>query len=245
MEQLRRVLVYELFINHYLKMAREATPFKSFNQALIYLKQASRLCSLLTEDDRVEQADNYLHVIETLHEVVLNERHRDSQTKPQLPQRESVRDQGNTHRVNRVRQQRPIPSGYDPYKNCPSQQTTSVPTKSTKTEKTPPVETQKPPPRQVHPAVEQIVANQRQIQCEVHTKPNLPSDSDVLKVIPVPRTPVQPLRAVRFIQNSVDGYTSDDTDSVISSMVTIKEAMTNGMKQRTISTSSDDVFTAF
>lgn len=242
MEQLRRVIIYELFIKHYLAMAREATPFKSFNQALIYIKQAMRLCSLLADDDRVEQSENYKNVIETLHNVVLNERHRDSQTKPQLPHRESVRDHTVTNRVNRVRQQRPIPSGYDPYKNCPPQEVSAnKPIIKEKIED----KLSRKHPAQIHPAVERIVANQRQIQCEVHSEGRLPSDSDEIKIIPVPRTPVQPLRAIRFIQNTMDGYTSDETDSVLSLPTAVKGTSANGHKQRTISTSSDDVFTAF
>lgn len=92
MEQLRRVLLYELFIAHYLQMARAAataTPHRAYNQALIYLKQAARLCQLLADDDRVEQAASYASCVTTLQQVVLNEQHRESDAKPQLPQRET------------------------------------------------------------------------------------------------------------------------------------------------------------
>lgn len=233
MEQLRRVIVYEMFINHYLSMAREATPFKAFNQALIYLKQASRLCSLLSDDDRVEQAINYANVIETLQEVVVNERQRESQSRPELPQRESVvRDDAvsSNRGVNRIRVPRPIPSDYDPYKNC------------VKAAQSPPT----PTPSNVHPAVERIVANQMQIQCQIHSAPQTPSESDDIKVIPVPQTPVQPLRAVRFNRGSVDDYTSDDADSVFSVPPKIKVTFHGGNHhQRAVSASSEDVFTAF
>lgn len=230
MEQLRRVIVYELFINHYLSMAREATPFKAFNQALIYLKQASRLCSLLADDDRVEQASNYANVIETLQEVVLNERHRDSQNRPELPQRESIaRDDtiSSNRGVNRIRVQRPIPSDYDPYKNCVKAGTEpSTPTTTPK----------------VHPAVERIVANQMQIQCDIHSVPRTISESEDLKVIPVPQTPVAPMRAVRFIRRSVDDYASDDGDSVFSIPAKCKPTINSSSA---FSVCSEDVFTAF
>lgn len=213
-------------------MAREATPFKAFNQALIYLKQASRLCSLLADDDRVEQANNYVSVIETLQEVVINERRRDSQTRPELPQRESFArdDPPANHRVNRIRVQRPVPiSDYDRYKNC---------TKPI-TEPSPPT-----PILKVHPAVERIVANQMQLQCEIHSAPRTTSESEELKVIPVPQTPVAPMRAVRFNRSSVDDYTDDDGDSVFSVPARFKATLNGGL-HRALSTASEDVFTAF
>lgn len=91
MEQLRRVLLYELFIAHYLQMARAAATatHKAHNLALIYLKQASRICQLLADDDRGEQAASYASCVETLQQVVLNEQRREADAKPQLPQRES------------------------------------------------------------------------------------------------------------------------------------------------------------
>lgn len=229
MEQLRRVIVYELFINHYLAMARESTPFKAFNQALIYLKQATRLSTLLADDDRVEQASNYTNVIETLQEVVLNERIRDSQNRPELPQRESVArdDTVTNHRgVSRIRVQRPIPSDYDPYKNC---------VKSTTTTTTP----------TVHPALERIVANQKQIQCEIHAAPRKTNEEEeVFQVLPVPQTPVAPTRAIRFNRGSVDDCTSDDGDSVFS--VPARQHMKqNGTQKRTISATNEDIITAF
>lgn len=200
-------------------MAREATTFKAFNQALIYLKQATRLCTLLADDDRVEQALNYNHVIETLHAVVLNERTRDSQTiRPQLPQRESlVREET---RVQRIRVPRPIPDDYDPYKNCARARQEAT--------------TNAPSANPVHPAVERIVANQQQLQCEIHAAPSSELSDDAPQVIPVPRTPAQPTRAVRFIRRSVDEYTSDDGDSVCSVPPAI-----------TVTPTIEDVFTAF
>lgn len=90
MTQLRRVLLYELFIGHYVQLARDATAVhRSHNQALIYLRQAGRLCTLLADDDRREQAASQAAVIATLQQVLLNERQRDADAKPMLPQRES------------------------------------------------------------------------------------------------------------------------------------------------------------
>lgn len=90
MEQLRRVLIYELFIAHYMQMARAAMPHRAHSQALILLRQAQRLCQLLADDDRREQAASLGSCIETLQQVVLNERARDADAKPRLPQRESA-----------------------------------------------------------------------------------------------------------------------------------------------------------
>lgn len=117
MEQLRRVIIYELFINHYIEMAKYSTPFRSFNQALIYLKQAFRLCTLLSDDDRVEQAQHYRQLIEDLHVQVVTERNRESQTKPQLPRRESTRIISNKTKFRVKAPKPPKNTDFDPYTN--------------------------------------------------------------------------------------------------------------------------------
>lgn len=93
MEQLRRVLVYETFIAHFIEMAKMSFKFQALNQTLIYLKQASRLCSLLKDDQH--SCDAFITQIEALHRDVLGERNRDSQTRPQLPRRESAMEISN------------------------------------------------------------------------------------------------------------------------------------------------------
>lgn len=87
LEQLRRVLVYEIFISYFIDMARVSLKYLALNQSLIYLKQASRLCSLLQDDQH--PCDTYITQIDDLHHDVLMEGKRDSQLRPQLPRRES------------------------------------------------------------------------------------------------------------------------------------------------------------
>lgn len=86
--QLRRVLLYEFFISHFVEMAKKSFRYVALNQSLIYLKQASRLCSLLQEDGG-HSCDTYVAEIDTIHRDVLTERNRDNQARPQLPRRES------------------------------------------------------------------------------------------------------------------------------------------------------------
>lgn len=68
-------------------MGKVSLKYLALNQSLIYLKQASRLCSLLQDDQH--PCDAYLTQIDTLHHEVLMEGNRDSQLRPQLPRRES------------------------------------------------------------------------------------------------------------------------------------------------------------
>lgn len=93
MEQIRRVLLYETFIAHYIEMAKALLKFQSWNQILIYLKQASRLCDLLIEDGRESEAQNYMSKIDTIHRDVMTERNRDPKSiRPQLPFRQNSTD---------------------------------------------------------------------------------------------------------------------------------------------------------
>lgn len=94
MEQIRRVLLYETFITHYIEMVKALLKFQSWNQILIYLKQASRLCYLLMEDGRESEAQNYLSKIDTIHRDVMAVRNREppKSTKPQLPLRQNSTD---------------------------------------------------------------------------------------------------------------------------------------------------------
>lgn len=94
MEQIRRVLLYETFITHFIEMAKALLKFQSCNQILIYLKQASRLCGLLMEDGRESEAQNYLSKIDAVHRDVMMSRNREptKSTKPQLPLRQNSTD---------------------------------------------------------------------------------------------------------------------------------------------------------
>lgn len=95
MEQLRRVLLYEFFIQHFIGMAKMSYRFHATNQSMVYLKQALRLCSLLQEDGH--SCDMYVDQIDAIHCDVLAERNRDTQwSRPQLPtRRESTVDTSN------------------------------------------------------------------------------------------------------------------------------------------------------
>ena len=60
MENLRRQLIYGLFVEHFIEMARVSGGFRALNQALIYLRQAERLCNLLADDEGIEEARQFL-----------------------------------------------------------------------------------------------------------------------------------------------------------------------------------------
>lgn len=122
MEQLRRILVYKIFINHYIKMAKHLKTNKSYNLAIIYLKQASRLCSLMKDDDRGDdQAQHLLQMIDVIFGDVLVERNRDSETKPKLPYRESTNQTKYRWKLPRKSNK----DDFDPYTNIES---SNVPT---------------------------------------------------------------------------------------------------------------------
>lgn len=64
MEAERRRLVLEFFIPHFIAMARSSEKFDAIRQAVIYLEQAQRLCTLLLEEPAGETTGNeYLDVI--------------------------------------------------------------------------------------------------------------------------------------------------------------------------------------
>lgn len=64
MEAERRRLVLEFFIPHFIAMARSSEKFDAIKQAVIYLEQAHRLCTLLLEEPAGETNGNeYLTVI--------------------------------------------------------------------------------------------------------------------------------------------------------------------------------------
>ncbi|XP_053625762.1 uncharacterized protein LOC128683825 [Plodia interpunctella] len=60
----RRRLVLELFIPHFIAMARSSEKFEAIGQAIIYLEQAHRLCLLLIDEPAGDiTANEYLEVI--------------------------------------------------------------------------------------------------------------------------------------------------------------------------------------
>lgn len=64
METVRRRLVLEFFIPHFIAMARSSEKFEAIRQAIIYLEQAQRLCILLLDEPGAESnANGYLDVV--------------------------------------------------------------------------------------------------------------------------------------------------------------------------------------
>lgn len=87
-DQLRRIILFELFIFHFIEMSKSFLQNRSWNLSLIYLKQASRLCGLLAEDGYKPNADKFLSQIDKIHRSLMTERNRDAfERRPRLPQR--------------------------------------------------------------------------------------------------------------------------------------------------------------
>lgn len=66
METNRRKLVYELFIEQFIAMARVAIKYRSLEHAMGLLKQARRICTLFIDDRYESEAESYDDLIETL-----------------------------------------------------------------------------------------------------------------------------------------------------------------------------------
>lgn len=114
MEAMRRDIIYKIFIDHYLQWAKKARTIRSYSLALIFLFQARRLGSLSLDDDPMKDVSDKCQEIESLIESVLIDKNRDSQTKPQLPRRESYMDAG-SRALFRVKNH--ALKGEDPYTN--------------------------------------------------------------------------------------------------------------------------------
>lgn len=226
MEQLRRVIIYEQFINHYIAMAHSSTTFRAYNQAIIYLKQASRLCSLLHDDHRVEQASNYMLKLEALHINVLLERNRDSVTKPQLPRRESNRELSNKTKF-RVKAPRMNKRDLDPY--------TNIEVAAQRKENTEPTNSKinilRTKPELPKLSFEEVMTIRNQIitNIQIHSVPEpITPTSDIRSngfLHMTPETPRKPLESVNFFSDDVF---SDDEDVKVKTPVTVRKA--NGMQ---------------
>ena len=91
MEILRRKLVYELFINQFIEMSRVSVKYRSLQQTMSLLKQAERICKLLSDDKFNAEADEHQRIIEEIRQsiqTIVSE----SVQGPELPRRESVAD---------------------------------------------------------------------------------------------------------------------------------------------------------
>uniref|UniRef100_A0A182K1J6 Mab-21 domain-containing protein n=1 Tax=Anopheles christyi TaxID=43041 RepID=A0A182K1J6_9DIPT len=92
MENLRRQLIYGLFVEHFIEMARVSCGFRSINQALIYLRQAERLCNLLADDEGIEEARQFLTQIYGLRQELAKASAKGAD-RPALPKRTSTSEQ--------------------------------------------------------------------------------------------------------------------------------------------------------
>lgn len=91
MEILRRKLVYELFIEQFLDMAQTSIKYRALQQTMSLLKQAERLCMLMSDDKFVDEAEKYRKSIETSRQTV-NILIQHTTLGPELPRRESSVD---------------------------------------------------------------------------------------------------------------------------------------------------------
>ncbi|XP_040173607.1 uncharacterized protein LOC120906177 isoform X1 [Anopheles arabiensis] len=89
MENLRRQLIYGLFVEHFIEMARVSGGFRALNQALIYLRQAERLCNLLADDEGIEEARQFLTQIYGLRQELARASAKGAD-RPALPKRTST-----------------------------------------------------------------------------------------------------------------------------------------------------------
>lgn len=89
MEVLRRKLVYELFIEQFIEMAKVSIKYRSLQQAMCLLKQTERLCFLLKDDKFYDEADKYHKSVKELKDLVENFLQKSTQG-PELPRRESI-----------------------------------------------------------------------------------------------------------------------------------------------------------
>lgn len=95
MEILRRKLVYELFIEQFIEMAKVSIKYRSLEQTISLLKQADRLCLLLCDDRFNEESESHRKAINSIRETVenfVNDSATSSAPGPELPRRESLAD---------------------------------------------------------------------------------------------------------------------------------------------------------
>ncbi|KAL9692663.1 hypothetical protein quinque_016439 [Culex quinquefasciatus] len=123
MENLRRQLIYNIFVQHFIEMARVSYVFRSMNQGLVYLKQAERLCSLLSDDQGVEEARKYLSKIYSLRNEI-QKTVSNASYGPALPKRVSLVTTSPQHRRSKLKspkqqEQQPRRGGRSSYTNFP------------------------------------------------------------------------------------------------------------------------------
>lgn len=90
MELLRRKLVYELFIEQFIEMAKVSIKYRSLQQTMSLLKQAERLCLLLSDDKFNAEAVEYQKSIEEMKDTIQTMVNDNPSQGPELPRRESI-----------------------------------------------------------------------------------------------------------------------------------------------------------
>ena len=83
---LRRKLVYDIFVEHFIEMAKTSQQFLAFHQGLIYLKQSERICLLLKDDMYEDLAESTLKMIWPIKQKLLD-RIQEIAKGPELPLR--------------------------------------------------------------------------------------------------------------------------------------------------------------
>lgn len=91
MEFLRRKLVYQLFIDHFIEMSQVTVKYQAYDHGLVLLKQAIRLVDLMADDKHIEESKNLLEKIESIRENLLKFKNENIQG-PELPRRTSIFD---------------------------------------------------------------------------------------------------------------------------------------------------------
>jgi hypothetical protein len=90
MDILRRKIIFELFIDHFIEMARVSIKYRALQQTTILLKQAERICSLLRDDKYQTEVEEYEKTIEKINEIVQNLLKESTIDGPELPRRLSL-----------------------------------------------------------------------------------------------------------------------------------------------------------
>lgn len=192
MEQLRRILVYKIFINHYIKMAKHLKTSKSYNLAIIYLKQASRLCSLMKDDDRGDdQAQNLLQLIDGIFSDVMVERNRDSETKPKLPYRESTNHTKYRWKLPRKSNK----DDFDPYTNIESNIPTELIEKNNKRSSVEEINEKKSLNQRILADVHVHLSNDVNDETAINKST---FDLNEFEIVPSPHTPQMPVDSINF-----------------------------------------------
>lgn len=114
------MIIYNMFIEHFLEMAKYSNVFKSFNQSLTYLTQSKRLCSLLEDDQRKDDALEFMQKMRIIHKEVMESQLKEGDGRPELPTRDSMMQNLNKLKIRIQPSVSKKQSEWDPYTNIDS-----------------------------------------------------------------------------------------------------------------------------